>query len=147
MKKYLIVFAFAPLMIACNQDKLDALEQENADLKNKSAEFKSGWDAAVNEISSYMSIHCRQRIIQQTHRATITHQHRVQHTRHAVNTSQSTSTSTSTSITTSTHTSPDALLLTTRQCDAALTDFRLITQRKQGQIGPQCTRLQHPPLS
>lgn len=56
MKKYLIVFAFAPLMIACNQDKLDALEQENADLKNKSAEFKSGWDAAVNEISSYMSM-------------------------------------------------------------------------------------------
>jgi len=43
-------------MIACNQDKLDALEQENADLKNKSAEFKSGWDAAVNEISSYMSM-------------------------------------------------------------------------------------------
>ena len=56
MKKFLFVFAFAPLMIACNQDKVDALEQENADLKNKSAEFKSGWDAAVVELTSYMGM-------------------------------------------------------------------------------------------
>lgn len=56
MKKYLFLFALAPLIISCNQDKLDALEQENADLKNKSTEYKAGWDAAVNEISSYMSM-------------------------------------------------------------------------------------------
>lgn len=56
MKKFLFVFALIPLMSACNQDKLDALEQENADLKNKSTEYKAGWDAAVNEISSYMSM-------------------------------------------------------------------------------------------
>lgn len=56
MKKLLFVFAFAPLAFSCNQDKLDALEKENSDLKNKSTEYKAGWDAAVNEISSYMSI-------------------------------------------------------------------------------------------
>lgn len=54
MKKFLFLFAIAPFVISCNQDKLDALEQENADLKNKSAEFKAGWDAAINDVSYYM---------------------------------------------------------------------------------------------
>lgn len=56
MRKLLFLFALAPLAISCNQDKLDALEKENADLKNKSTEYKAGWDAAVNEISSYMGM-------------------------------------------------------------------------------------------
>lgn len=56
MKKLLFLFALAPFIISCNQDKLDALEKENADLKNKSTEYRAGWDAAVNEISSYMSM-------------------------------------------------------------------------------------------
>lgn len=51
-----MVFALAPLAFSCNQDKLDALEKENADLKNRSAEYKAGWDGAVKEMSDYLSI-------------------------------------------------------------------------------------------
>ncbi|MFI5171099.1 MAG: hypothetical protein ACHQFW_01850 [Chitinophagales bacterium] len=56
MKKYLLLFAFVPFLFACNQKKVDELEMQNADLSNKSAEYKQGWDAAVNEIGEYMSM-------------------------------------------------------------------------------------------
>lgn len=56
MKKYLLVFSIMPLLFACNQSKIDELESQNADLQGKSAEYKSGWDAAVNEIGEYMGM-------------------------------------------------------------------------------------------
>ncbi|HRG27360.1 MAG TPA: hypothetical protein PLJ00_05690 [Chitinophagales bacterium] len=56
MKKYLLMFSFAPLLFACNQGKIDDLEKQNADLQGKSTEYKAGWDAALNEIGDYMSM-------------------------------------------------------------------------------------------
>lgn len=56
MKKYLLIFSFTPLMFACNQGKIDDLEKQNADLQGKSAEYKQGWDAALNEIGDYMGM-------------------------------------------------------------------------------------------
>ncbi len=43
-------------MFACNQGKIDELEKQNADLQGKSAEYKQGWDAALNEIGDYMGM-------------------------------------------------------------------------------------------
>ncbi len=43
-------------MFACNQGKIDDLEKQNADLQGKSAEYKQGWDAALNEIGDYMGM-------------------------------------------------------------------------------------------
>ncbi len=56
MKKYLLLFAIVPFLFACNQKKVDELETQNSDLQNQSAEFKQGWDAAVNEIGEYMGM-------------------------------------------------------------------------------------------
>lgn len=56
MKKYLLLFSFTPLLFSCNQGKIDELEKQNADLQGKSTEYKSGWDAAVNEIGEYMGM-------------------------------------------------------------------------------------------
>lgn len=55
-RKYLIALALLPLFAACNQDKIDTLEGQVSDLSNQSAEYKKGWDAAVNEIGEYMGI-------------------------------------------------------------------------------------------
>lgn len=56
MKKYLLVFGLIPFLFACNQGKIDDLTKQNSDLSNQSAEYKSGWDAAVNEIGEYMGM-------------------------------------------------------------------------------------------
>ncbi len=56
MKKYILVFGFLPFLFACNQGKIDDLTKQNGDLTNQSAEYKQGWDAAVNEIGEYMGM-------------------------------------------------------------------------------------------
>ena len=55
MKKYLVLFGFIPFMFACNKGKVDDLENQVGELQNQSAEYKKGWDAAVNEVGEYMS--------------------------------------------------------------------------------------------
>ncbi|MEX2592198.1 MAG: hypothetical protein WD426_05450 [Anditalea sp.] len=45
MKNPLIIFAFVPFLVSCNQEKLDQLSQENAELREETASK----DSAINE--------------------------------------------------------------------------------------------------
>jgi DNA repair exonuclease SbcCD ATPase subunit len=45
MKKLLVIFAFVPFLVSCNQEKLEQLSQENVELKEESASK----DSTINE--------------------------------------------------------------------------------------------------
>lgn len=45
MKKFLIIFAFVPMLVSCNQEKVDQLSQENAELREETASK----DSTINE--------------------------------------------------------------------------------------------------